>query len=68
MLELYKGKLKYVSAEEPYLLYVLPKQMDSKSTLKGKTSRTEEVFRITEEVLQMVSEQLLDKKPETEEM
>ena len=66
VLELYKGKLKYVSAEEPYLVYLLPKTVDSKPSLKGKTTRTEELFQKTEELLQMVSQYLLVKTLESE--
>lgn len=61
MLELYKGKLKYVSAGEPYLVYLLTKSVDGRQTLKGKAVKTQELFQKTEELIQLVSEQLLEK-------
>ena len=67
MLELYKGKLKYVSAEEPYLVYQLSKTTDSKPSMKGKVTRTEELFQKTEELIQIVSDELLEKKKKEEE-
>ncbi len=60
LLESYQGKLKYVSDQEPYLVYTLPKPVDNKASLKGKAVRTEQIFAQTQELLQMVSEKLLE--------
>lgn len=55
MVESYQGKLRYISREEPYFLYILPSAADSRRGIKGKTPQAEEIFRVTEEMIEAIS-------------